>query len=113
MDQWTSKELIRKTVNSHQKDNGKRDDNTTTSSHRQVTTSAGGCGIFSNTHGDDRRAKFQSMFRAASGAAARGDSRALYKIVNQAAGEAPEPHKELRDKFGVCSKTPLTLQVGG
>ena len=38
------------------------------------------------------------MLRAASGAAARGDSRSLYKIVHQAAGNAPEPHKGLRDK---------------
>ena len=49
---------------------------------------------------NDRRANFQSMLRAASGAAARGDSRTLYKIVHQAAGKAPEPHKGIRDKFG-------------
>ena len=37
---------------------------------------------------------------AASGAAARGDSRTLYKIVQQAAGKAPEQHKGLRDQSG-------------
>ena len=40
------------------------------------------------------------MLRAASVAAARGDSRTLYKIAQQAAGKAPEPHKGLRDKSG-------------
>ena len=49
---------------------------------------------------NDRRANFQSILQAASGAAARGDSRALYKIEHQTAGKAPEPHKGLRDKSG-------------
>ena len=40
------------------------------------------------------------MLCAASVAAARGDSRTLYKTVQQAAGKAPEPHKRLRDKSG-------------
>ena len=56
---------------------------------------------------NDRRANFQSMLRVASGAAARGDSRALYKIAHQAAGKAPEPHKGLKDKFG-CLLTDAT-----
>ena len=60
-----------------------------------------------------RRANFRSMLRAASGAAARGDSRALYKIAHQAAGKAPEPHKGLRDKFGCLLTDALTLKVGG
>ena len=56
---------------------------------------------------NDRRANVQSMLRAASGATARGDSRALYKIVHQAAGKAPEPHQGLKDKFG-CLLTDAT-----
>ena len=55
----------------------------------------------------DRRANFQSMLRAASCAAARGDSRSLQRIVHQAAGNAPEPHKGLRDKSG-CLLTDAT-----
>ena len=56
---------------------------------------------------NDRCANFQSMSRAASGAAARGDSRALFKIAHQAAGKALEPHKGLRDKSG-CWLTEAT-----
>ena len=55
----------------------------------------------------DRRANFQSMLRAASCAAAKSDSRSLYGIVYQAAGNAPDPHKRLRDKSG-CLLTDAT-----